>query len=139
MIAHQRCPRANTQYGQNLRHRKRRETTTHQLDPVQFRVLALDIIVDIPLIHPLGYQTQLVVVYCRTEKRENIRVAEMFPGYSFFAEPLNHVTGITRSNHGSRNIQSSVLTVSGSSTLRGTWRRMILMATFRPLTVLWNI
>jgi len=47
-----------------------------------------EILVDIPLVHPLGDQTQLVLTQRRAEKWENVRMAEVFPRYGFLAEPL---------------------------------------------------
>ena len=48
-----------------------------------------EILFDIPLIHPFGDQAKFVLAQCRTKQWKNIRMAEMFPSYSFLTEPLH--------------------------------------------------
>ena len=48
-----------------------------------------EILVDIPLVHPLGDQIQHSFTHHRTEERENVRMANVFPRYSFLAESLS--------------------------------------------------
>ena len=63
--------------------------TAHKIKSVHLRLfLTLEIIVDVPLIHPLGDQKKLGVTQCPTKEWGDVRMAKVFPSHYFFAKPL---------------------------------------------------
>ena len=55
-------------------------------------LLELQILIYVPLIHPLGDHAEPVFAYRYTEEWENVRVLKVFPRNSLFTEPLCHDT-----------------------------------------------
>ena len=67
-----------------------RGTKTHKLNTVHFGILlGFEVLNDIPLIHPLGDQAQLVFADRCTEEGEDVRVTKVFPRHGFSAESLH--------------------------------------------------
>jgi hypothetical protein len=63
--------------------------TTYQFDTVHLRAFRVPkVFVNIPLIHPFEDQAKLLFTKRHPEEWKDIRVAEVFPGYNFVAEPL---------------------------------------------------
>lgn len=66
-----------------------RGATPYKFNAIHFVAFpGLEVLVDIPLIHPLGDQGQPVLVDHRAKEWENIWVAKVLPHHDFFAESL---------------------------------------------------
>ena len=62
---------------------------TYKLDAVHLEVfLELEVLDNIPLIHPLGDHAQFIFTDRHTKERENVRVLKVFPSCGFSAESL---------------------------------------------------
>jgi len=50
--------------------------------------IPLDKLVDIPIIHPLGNQSEPIFAHCHSEERQDVRMPEVFPRDTFSTESL---------------------------------------------------
>jgi len=50
--------------------------------------IPLDELVDVPIIHPLGNQSELIFAHCHSEEWQDVGMPEVFPGDTFSTESL---------------------------------------------------
>jgi len=98
---------------------------THKLDTINLSI-HLDEIVDVPIFHPLGDQSEPVFTHCRSEERQDVWMSEVFPSNTLPAESLEYIHSDT-CDHGGRRL---TLRMTSGSLVR--YMRTTLTATRRP-------
>lgn len=64
----------------------------YKFDTVHLEVLLMsEVLDDVPLIHPLGNETESICCDRRAKEGQDVWVVEVFPSDCFFAEPLHLV------------------------------------------------
>ena len=120
----------NTNQLSNLSARLLRgQVKTHEFGTIDIQI-PLDEVVDVPIFHPLGNQSESVFTHCHSKERQDVGMPEVFPNNTLPTEPL-------------RSIRSERCDVVGRRlTLRMMFRSLVtymrttLTATWRPLYVL---
>ena len=52
--------------------------------------MRVDKMIDVSVCHQFGYHREAAIAHCRSQQRDHIRMAEAFPQYNLFAEPLRN-------------------------------------------------
>lgn len=65
----------------------RGQVVTCKLNAVNM-LIPLDKVIDIPIFHPFGNQSEPMITHCHSKERQDIGMAEMFPSNALPAESL---------------------------------------------------
>ena len=67
----------------------------YKLEPICIRVL-LDVLVDVPIFHPLRSHRKFITGHRRSQQWQHIRMAQRFPRHHFLTEPLHKPGSVHR-------------------------------------------